>query len=111
MRQRPLISRCIAFFLLLVFIQKAGAGLFVHNIIHQTGSTKNSGLPSNEKNKEAGYSCSCIDDFMMPFAEADPISIPAPAISTLTYFIAPADAAVFSATVHSFLRGPPVHLA
>jgi hypothetical protein len=107
MRMRPVILRYIAFFLLLVFSQKAGAGLFVHNLMHKTSSNKTSPEQDNQKDKEIGYSCSCIDDFMMPFMEADEQVFTAPLVSVHSFFSSYHENIIFCDTILSLLRGPP----
>jgi hypothetical protein len=67
MRARSFILRCAAFFLLLVFSQKSGAGLLLHNALHTNQAT--SEPVKQSENKEINFACNCIDDFLMPFAE------------------------------------------
>jgi hypothetical protein len=66
MRARPFILRCTAILFILVFSQKSGAGLFLHNLLH-TGNTSQIPEKQHENSKELSYSCTCLDDFLMPF--------------------------------------------
>lgn len=68
MRSRPLVLKFLAIVLILVFSQKTGAGLFLHNLLH--GNVKS--IPqdkSGDQYSSIGYACSCVDDLMMPFQE------------------------------------------
>jgi hypothetical protein len=107
MRSRPFILRCAAFLLILVFSQKAGAGLFLHNLFHSTVSSNQ--VPGQEHEKSTGfsYNCTCIDDFLMPFDGSEE-----PVYSTpVTNRIAPdtffEDRIPFHTSIISYLRGPP----
>ena len=110
MRARPFILKIAAFLLIIVFSQKAGAGLFIHELFHTDKTSTEFPLQSDGKN-QSGYACTCIDDFLMPFVEADeqvciqPLSVPA---SPFTSF---SDDIPFVATIHSSLRGPPAVMA
>ncbi|MDZ4793330.1 MAG: hypothetical protein SGI83_03545 [Bacteroidota bacterium] len=105
MKGRSFLLRCAAFFLLLVFSQKAGAGLLLHNLFHTTETTEQT------KANETRYSCTCIDDFMMPFDEAAE-TVYSHSVShhtiTLTFFKAYLP---FITPVLSLLRGPPAIIA
>ena len=107
MRNRPFILRCTAFFLLLVFSQKAGAGFFLHNFFHTNIAAKNNSYPEHEERKSANYSCTCVDDLLMPFIEAE-----VPAYSLLLFsFTTPLtffkEDISFYSLIRSSLRGPP----
>ncbi len=108
MRSRPGIKRVIAMFLLLVFFQQMGAGLFVHNLLHDKTPVAQSPVQKNEGVKEISFSCNCIDNFLMPFVAVDePLALqrvnehtkPVDSFSEKTYF---------TTLIFSSLRGPPV---
>ncbi len=116
MRNRPFIVRCTAFFLLIVFSQKAGAGLLLHNLFHDNvvnnkasaRMTRTNGHNQEHKDqKEVAYNCACVDDLLMPFARTkEPVfSLP------VLFFSPPATffevAIPFQASILSLLRGPP----
>jgi hypothetical protein len=108
MRPNSIIKRVIASFLLLVFFQQMGAGLFVHNLLHDIAPASQSPVKKNENAKEISFSCSCIDNFLMPFVESDePGVLPKPGT-----YCKPADAYTeqqyFTSLIFSALRGPPV---
>ena len=107
MRNHPFIVRCTAFFLLLVFSQKAGAGLFLHNFFHSSIVNNKSTEQEHKQEKGFSYACTCVDDFLLPFTAAEePLySLPVPAFATpFTFF---KESVPFHPSVLSFLRGPP----
>jgi hypothetical protein len=110
MKSRPFILRCIAFFLILVFSQKAGAGLFLHNLLHRTTTDSKRPIQGNEKNNEFSYNCNCIDNFLIPFAEADEPICPEPVFILITRVAFFEDKIPFHTFIFSSLRGPPVNL-
>src|SRR5688572_14263055 len=110
MRSNSIIRRGIAIFLLLVFFQQMGAGLFIHNLLHDKAPASQSPEKDNEGATEINFACSCVDNFLMPFDEATE-----PAIIQKPYtWSKPADAyseQVYFRSLHfSALRGPPVFI-
>lgn len=102
MRGKSLILRYAAFFLLLAFSQKSGAGLLLHNLLHTSQVTDNA-----PENKEINFACNCIDDFLMPFAGPDEPVIPAVIEkheSPVDYFT---EDILYRKAVLASLRGPP----
>ena len=108
MRPNAFIKRSIAFFLLLVFLQQTGAGLFIHNRLHGKATTGQSPVSKNESTREINFSCNCIDNFLMPFVEAD---------ATISVSISPAhlkptdsfsEGIYYTSLIFSSLRGPPI---
>jgi hypothetical protein len=107
MQARSFIVRCSAFFILLVFAQKSGAGLLLHDVLHTSQASNE--FPGKEA-KEISLACSCIDDFLMPFAE--PVH-PAIAVIAEMHQATPlffADDVVFHDPVLTSLRGPPSYI-
>lgn len=105
MKGRTIIFRFATFLLLLIFSQKVGAGLFLHDLLH----TANAKYPLQEKGtgKDIAYACNCIDDFLTPFIETDePV-----AFTTILLHTTPVDFfkedLVFTSRIFSSLRGPP----
>lgn len=108
MRGRSFILRCLTFLLLLVFSQKIGVGLFLHNLLHK--ETAVGKFSNNSTNKEVSFACNCIDDFLMPLEEAEePVVFPAiivhqahePFFETIITDNSP---------LHFSLRGPPASI-
>lgn len=106
MRIRPYILRFIAFFLLLVFLQKSGAGLFLHSLFHDSTSQS---LTQNE-NRELSYACTCVDDFFLPFEPVDEIVVSAPSVNYAPQYADALVTVAFRAVAYSSLRGPPAML-
>jgi len=108
MKVKPFILRCAAFLLILVFSQKAGAGLFLHNFFH---ANKEQSSSKESKSNEISYACSCIDDYLMPFDEA-PQPVCLPAFSDHCSFNTVFEERIpFQTLFFSTLRGPPAHIA
>ena len=93
--------------MLLVFSQKAGAGFLLHNLFHSNVATDKNSSKGHEESKDANYSCTCVDDLLMPFTEAE---VPVYS-SSLTCFTTPltffTENILFYNLVRSLLRGPP----
>jgi hypothetical protein len=107
MKVHSLIIRCTAFFLMLVFSQKTGAGLLFHNLLHTNKAVNHIPSQQNDSSKEIGYTCSCIDDFLTPFVEADKLIV-SPVGTTLITVNEFLPATIrFYTHVFSSLRGPP----
>ncbi len=108
MRVNHFIKRGIAFFLLLVFFQQMGAGLFVHNLLHDKAPAAQTPIKKNESSKEISFTCSCVDNFLMPFEETDePLPLqslnrPAKQVNSFS------EKVYFTSLIFSSLRGPPV---
>lgn len=107
MQKKPIIVRIIAIFLVLIFSQKLGAGLFIHSLLHTGNTAGEFPLKQSEKNKHLGYACTCIDDFLMPYAEAeDPVCVQ-PAFNFVIPFTFYKEHIPFHTSIFSSLRGPP----
>lgn len=104
MKGRSFLLRSAAFFLMLIFFQKAGAGLFYHNLFHDTSAN---GSPS-DPDKSIGLSCACIDDFLAPFEGTEQIQVSTPPVIFTHIASIFEDRLPFSTLVFSSLRGPPV---
>lgn len=108
MKSNQPILKCVAIVLLLTFSQKLGAGLYLHNWFHFKKCQQIAHSPAANV---ASYSCSCVDDFSMPFAdpvcETRSVSF-TPKQSFVSIFIQPIPIAE---KVFKSLRGPPVFLS
>jgi len=108
MKGNSLTRRGITFLLLLIFFQQMGAGLFVHNLVHEDQSGQS---PVEQKeSKEINFACRCVDDFLMPFVTGDE----APVLQKLVIYAKAVDAYTepiyFTSLIISSLRGPPVFI-
>jgi len=108
MKTRSFILRCATFLLLLAFSQKTGAGLFLHNLLHAESTTPVQ--QDDKKSRDISFSCSCIDDFLMPFTEAD-ATVLVPPFANHSICLSSSPVTIpFRPAVFSSLRGPPVSL-
>lgn len=57
MRNNPFIAKCIAILLLVLFSQKIGVGVYLHNWLH-ANANKEAAVKTN-----VSADCNCIDDF------------------------------------------------
>lgn len=111
MRNRPFILRCAAFLLILVFSQKAGAGLFLHNFFHSGIAKNESAEQQHKQEKGFSYACTCVDDFLLPFtAEEEPVYAE-PVLDFATSVTFFEEIIPFHTSVLYFLRGPPATTA
>lgn len=110
MRRHSFIVSCAAVFLILIFSMKAGAGLFLHDLLHTTTANNKYPPEENKKDKAVNYNCNCIDDFLMPFTAADvPVySLPDLAFTTQPLFFE--ENIPLISPVLSLLRGPPAKI-
>lgn len=106
MRGNGYIGKCISTFLILTFLLKAGGVLVLHDWLHaQSNVSRSTDIPGVG---QKGITCTCIDDFYVPFTETPEqvVQIPDPIriefVASLTSSIPS-----FSKFFHS-LRGPPL---
>jgi hypothetical protein len=98
-------SRTIAVLLLLVFCQKAGLRLWMHNWLHESKFAHNRSAPGSENLK---LKCDCFDDAMMPLLESPLIIIPTPPIRQFATLTVDRHSPILSADkVYYSLKGPP----
>jgi len=104
MRSNRLTVKSLAIILLLVFCQKAGGGLYLHNWLHASACKQ---FAHTAGEVVSGYNCSCIDDFSMPFAD-NPEKVYQPVSSMEIEFVLSRQSFVpFSAKFFHSLRAPP----
>ena len=107
LKKPSFILRFAALLLIVVFSQKAGTGLFLHNLFHTSKSM--SGFPEDkgEKGNDISYACSCIDDFLMPFDEDAKTIFQQPVLDPVHPLSFIIESVPYQASVYSSLRGPP----
>lgn len=110
MKSRSFIFRCAAFLLILVFSQKAGAGLFLHNLLHSPSAYNKGPQRENEKGKDFSYNCTCIDDFLMPFNDEEKPVLFSPGLNFTIPVTFYKELIPFRSSIFSSLRGPPTIL-
>ena len=109
MNPNRLIVKVFAIILLVVFSQKIGVGLFLHNWLHVKNCSQSSSQPGAAN--AVNYNCNCIDDFSMPFAEpvTETISFIAIAHQSFVSFYTQPLSVFFP--VYNSLRAPPALLS
>lgn len=107
MRRNSITRHGITLFLLLIFFQQIGAGLFIHNLTHGKNESAQSPGKQNEDSKGISFACSCVDDFLMPFTGADEISVLQRPADYTAHTIAYIERNYFTTVFFSSLRGPP----
>src|SRR3982751_5722655 len=100
-----LITKLTSLLLILVFSQKMGMSLYLHNWLHTPKQHASSSKPIS--GQEIQFACGCINDFNLPFTETTVPSIEVPVTVVNQLHIAPIFniPAVFK-YFHS-LRAPP----
>lgn len=107
MKSNSIKKRAIAVLLLLIFFQQMGAGLYIHNLFHDNEKPEQVASKQAIDSKEINLACSCVDNFLMPFVEAD---------ATVSLILSPthskpvdsfSERIYFTSLIFSSLRGPP----
>ena len=111
MNLRLIISKGSAIFLLLIFLQKNGAGLLLHNFRHTNNEKKEWPADDNKKNNTANYGCSCLDEFLTPFIETELSIFLNPVTDRAARIISYKKDILSYTSVYSLLRGPPANPA
>ena len=90
-------------------MQKTGGGLYLHNWLHApNGRLANSGLPAIGQD---ALSCTCLDDFYIPFSETPEQVVQIPATIQIEFVTVPILSIPFAQKFFHSLRGPPSTIA
>ncbi len=107
MKSNIIKKRVVSVLLLLVFFQQIGAGLYIHNLLHDKEQAVATTQDEKISHKDIVVSCSCVDNFLMPFVDAD-IAI---SLQPFQLHVKPVDSfserTYFTSLIFSSLRGPP----
>ena len=104
-RQFP---KTVAVFLLLVFTQKAGLRLWMHDWFHESRTAKTASAPHAQ---HIQLKCDCFDDAMMPLLESPVFTVPQP-VRTYSTLTATRQSPILSADdIYYSLKGPPSPLS
>jgi hypothetical protein len=73
-------ARIVSFFLILIFFQKMGLELWLHNWLHEATVTRSvSSAPKGKASlQHQRVRCNCVDDALSPLMEADVADFDAP---------------------------------
>src|SRR5579871_4585367 len=102
-------ARIVSFCLILVFTQKMGLELWLHNWLHETTVTASvSATPKGKAGLEhLQLNCHCIDDALNPLMEADKVDYDAHRGLFTQLFSADYSSWISAEKTLSSLRGPP----
>jgi hypothetical protein len=109
MARNQTITKITAVFLILVFSQKMGMSLYLHNWLHTAKQDAAASQPLS--GQEVKFACGCINDFTLPLAETAVPEISVPVITISKPLSAPL---LSFPTVYKYfrsLRAPPVCIA
>ena len=106
MKLNRLITKSLAIFLLLVFSQKIGVGIYLHNWLHLKNYKQS--LPQSEGGVAIKYTCNCIDDFSMPLTETSIDELHPITTFYTTVYTFYTQSPYFSFQAYASLRAPPV---
>ena len=107
MKFRSVILRSSAFLLILLFLVKSGGSLFIHNAYHAQPAGHEQSSAPGEKSSDFNFTCSCVDDFLMPFQESGEVTLN----PIFPVYFSPVahfkEQLSFASVDFSLLRGPP----
>ncbi len=102
-------ARIVSLLLILVFLQKLGVELWVHDWLHETTATHS--VVRAEKGKPIVQHhqviCNCLEDAMMPLVQTDPIQYDPVSVQLTDVFLTHYSSYLSGDKEFSALRGPP----
>ncbi len=109
MRPNRYIIKGISILLIVLLMQRTGGGLYLHNWLH----AKNTRSASSDQVilKQEGASCSCIDEFYLPFAEAPQTLTSAIVVPKTGVFVAITVSIPTVSKAFQSLRAPPTSIS
>ena len=96
--------KIVAVLLLLVFTQKAGLRLWMHNWFHES---KTAQKQSKSGSEDLQLKCDCFDDAMMPLLESPQFIVPAPIRQYATLTPDRSSPILNADKIYYSLKGPP----
>lgn len=100
-----LITKLTALLLILVFSQKMGMSLYLHNWLHAPKQHTAESKPISSQ--EIQFACGCINDFTLPFTETTVPDIPVPVTVVKQVYATPVYAIPAVYKYFHSLRAPP----
>jgi hypothetical protein len=100
------ITKLTTLVLMLVFSQKMGMSLYLHNWLHAATQHTPSSKPISSQ--EIQFACGCINDFNLPFTETTVPVIQAPVFAVNTPYATPVFSVPAVFKYYHSLRAPPV---
>ena len=107
MRSHSITRFGITLFLLLIFFQQIGGGLFIHNLLHTKNEVAQNAAGKNESSNEIKFACSCVDDFLVPFIGTSELPALQNPLIHAPFTVAYIERIYSSPHFFSSLRGPP----
>jgi hypothetical protein len=101
--------KTVAILLLLVFTQKAGLRLWMHQWFHENNTAQSQSSPrsDNPGSDNLQLKCDCFDDAMMPLLESPAFTAPAPVRQFSTLIVVRHSSLLSADQVYYSLKGPP----
>ena len=101
--------RAISFVLILIFTQKLGLGLWLHNWLHHPRGSHSSAFMANGRAclELQPAKCHCIDDALMPLIKSHPLEYQEHQKHLLALLLTGYPAAISRDKIFPALRGPP----
>jgi len=105
---RKPVRQLLALLLLLLFAEKAGVRLWLHDYLHVNAASQRFLEDGTGAPKIQSISCDCLDDFSMPMTEAEAAILPQPVIRQHVVFKVQYNSPLFAVQIYSgLLRAPP----
>lgn len=101
-RQYP---KLVATVLLLVFTQKAGLRLWMHDWFHETKLAREQTSPTTA---HIQLQCDCFDDAMMPLLGSPAFTVPPPVCAYAPLTVAHESPIISADKIYYSLKGPPL---
>jgi len=105
MKTKGAIQKIVAAIFLLLFLQKSGVELYIHSWLHVKSHIQ---APSSSNHSFVSANCSCVDDFLMPFAEPSDVISPSISIPHQIFSLGLIEPVLSVSEYFTALRGPPV---
>jgi hypothetical protein len=101
-----IITKLTALLLMLVFSQKMGMSLYLHNWLH--AAKQHSATPTPFSGQEIQFACGCIDHFSLPLTETAVPELRVPVTMVHHSFAEPVFSVQAVSRYFHSLRAPPV---
>ncbi len=106
---RKPVKQLLALLLLLIFAEKAGLRLWLHDYLHTNAVLQAAEKNDHHSTKIIAVSCDCLDDFAIPMTETEVSALPLPVIQTHIPLEIYYNSPLYVTQIYSgLLRAPPV---
>ncbi len=107
---RKSVRQLLALFLLLLFVEKAGLRLWLHDYLHTTaaGTSQFSQKADHYASGVQTVTCDCLDDFTIPMTGTALYLLPDPVIQVYRFLRTDYTSPLYASQIYSgLLRAPP----